>query len=90
MAKNMAVPPIRGATCQRPPILPMSRVWMRSCRPPTRMKRAPVERAWHTICRTTPCSASVFQAKMPEQHEAHVADARVGDQPLEVGLARRP
>ncbi len=65
MAKNMAVPPIRGATRQRPPILAMSRVWMRSCRPPTRMKSAPVERAWHTSCRTTPCSASSFQAKTP-------------------------
>ena len=35
---------------------------------------------------TAPCRASPFHTKTPKQHEAHVADARVGDQALEIGL----
>ena len=64
-AKNSAVPPMRGATVQRPPILPMSLVWMRSCSDPTSRNNAPVLNAWHTISRMAPCKARVFQANTP-------------------------
>ena len=42
---------------------------------------------WATIWKTAPCEALLAEDEDAQGHEAHVADRRVGDEPLEVGLA---
>ena len=56
---------------------------------PTHRKRAPVMIPWLTIWRIAPSTPLRLSVKIPKRHEAHVADARVGDEAFDVGLGQR-